>query len=345
LGSNLDVLLRSFPISSITSPFKKVFRASLSNLIWLYWGFLKGFWIRFFWMPLGSPSLIGNLFPHFQWWVRLIFVENIALMAYLGNWVLVTLVITFRFLLDFNPFYWNKWLKFIIFLDSFEFDMWVFSPNGNGACPPFEEMAKRGVDQLHDSISKRLHEHSFSSIIFDLHQGCLKSLDVCITKLTIFFLNVLTWHGKIFKSPLSILHSFYKQRMLMALQHAQGTSISKHALTIGEGSSRLNHLPSHYLICSLQLRVWILDLFMFPLCSTLVGGFFFLPWLGSIHLVPFPPSFLGVLLLWHFTGFHHYYCQLEYVENVPHVRFLKQCHLKAQVISSFSTYQIPSGTP
>jgi hypothetical protein len=53
-------------------------------------------------------------------------------------------------------------------------------------------MAERGVDQLQDNISKRLHEHSFSSMIFDLHQGCLKSLDVCITKLTIFFLNVLT---------------------------------------------------------------------------------------------------------------------------------------------------------
>ncbi len=103
--------------------------------------------------------------------------------------------------------------------------------------------------------------------------------------------------------------------------------------------------PPHYLICSLQLRVWVLGLFMFPLRSTLVGGFFFLPWLGYIHLVPFPPSFLGVLLFWHLTGFHHYYCQLEYVENVPHVRFPKQCHLQAQVISSFSTYQIPSGTP
>jgi hypothetical protein len=44
-------------------------------------------------------------------------------MAYLGNWVLVAPIITFKVLLDFNPFYWNEWLKFIILLDSFEFDM------------------------------------------------------------------------------------------------------------------------------------------------------------------------------------------------------------------------------
>jgi hypothetical protein len=106
----------------------------------------------------------------------------------------------------------------------------------------------------------------------------------------------MTWNTKIFISPFSILHSFYKQRMSMALQQAQGTFISKHVLTIGEGSSRLSHLPSHYLICSLQLQVWVLNLFMFPLQSTLVGGFFFLPSLGSIHLVPFPPPLLGVLL-------------------------------------------------
>jgi hypothetical protein len=53
----------------------------------------------------------------------------------------------------------------------------------------------------------------------------------------------MTWNIKILKSPLSILHSFYKQRMSMALQQVQGTSISKHAFTIGEGSSKLNHLP------------------------------------------------------------------------------------------------------
>jgi hypothetical protein len=53
----------------------------------------------------------------------------------------------------------------------------------------------------------------------------------------------MTWNIKILQNPLSILHSFYKQRMSMALQQVQGTSISKHALTIGEGSSRLNHLP------------------------------------------------------------------------------------------------------
>ncbi len=40
----------------------------------------------------------------------------------------------------------------------------------------------------------------------------------------------------------------------------------------------------------------MLDLFMFPLRSTNIGSFFFLPELGSFHLVPFFP-FVGCLLL------------------------------------------------
>ncbi len=54
--------------------------------------------------------------------------------------------------------------------------------------PPFEQLAKRDVDYLQESILKRLHNHSFINILFylsfDLHQTCMKS---CVR------LNVNTW--------------------------------------------------------------------------------------------------------------------------------------------------------
>ncbi len=44
--------------------------------------------------------------------------------------------------------------------------------------PPFEQLAKKGVDCLKESISKRLHDHSFINIISNLHSNshwaCLK---------------------------------------------------------------------------------------------------------------------------------------------------------------------------
>ncbi len=55
---------------------------------------------------------------------------------------------------------------------------------------------------------------------------------------------------------LLVLHSFYKQGVVVALQWTQVISILKRAITIGEGSSRLNILsrvlPFHYLICLSQ---------------------------------------------------------------------------------------------
>jgi len=43
---------------------------------------------------------------------------------------------------------------------------------------PFEQFAKRGVDQLQETILEILHDHSFFSIIsdmyFDSHWACLK---------------------------------------------------------------------------------------------------------------------------------------------------------------------------
>jgi hypothetical protein len=68
----------------------------------------------------------------------------------------------------------------------------------------------------------------------------------------------MAWNTKGFGGPLLlILGSFYMQKVLMALQQTQVASISKHAITIGEGSSRLSVLssvpPFFYLIYSLHL--------------------------------------------------------------------------------------------
>jgi hypothetical protein len=45
--------------------------------------------------------------------------------------------------------------------------------------PPFEQLAKRGVDYLQKSVLKRLHDHSFINILvylpFDSHQTHLRS--------------------------------------------------------------------------------------------------------------------------------------------------------------------------
>jgi hypothetical protein len=53
----------------------------------------------------------------------------------------------------------------------------------------------------------------------------------------------MTWQMKGTRSfPLLVLHTFYKQRMLMTLQHVQTISISSCVVVITEGSFRLNIL-------------------------------------------------------------------------------------------------------
>ncbi len=55
-------------------------------------------------MALGSLSPTTSLSPHSNGGLGLIFVESIALVAHLGSWVLVALVIASKFLLNFNLF-------------------------------------------------------------------------------------------------------------------------------------------------------------------------------------------------------------------------------------------------
>jgi hypothetical protein len=110
--------------------------------------------------------------------------------------------------------------------------------------------------------------------------------------------------------PFSILGSFYMQKVLMALQQTQMASISRHAITVGEGSSSLSVLSS-------DPPLFLFDIFFAPggfeylTCSRSFCGppplvvFFFLPRLGSNYLVPFFPPFLDALFYQCLKSFHH----------------------------------------
>jgi hypothetical protein len=51
----------------------------------------------------------------------------------------------------------------------------------------------------------------------------------------------MVWEVKDTKGPpLLVLHAFYEQRVLMALQHVQAISILRCVVIIGEGSFRLS---------------------------------------------------------------------------------------------------------
>ncbi len=70
---------------------------------------------------------------------------------------------------------------------------------------------------------------------------------------------MLTWHGQqraLGTFPLSMLHSFNRQQMLVALHKVQATCISRQAIVIGEGSFKLRvvwGLPPLSLVDVLQV--------------------------------------------------------------------------------------------
>ncbi len=100
--------------------------------------------------------------------VGFIFAKTITLMAFLGSWALVTCVIAFRFLLDSCPFLLEAIrasnsgsLPFQAHLKlSKELPPFVVRK----CLPPFEQFAKKGVDQLQEIILEKLDNHSFYSM-------------------------------------------------------------------------------------------------------------------------------------------------------------------------------------
>lgn len=55
----------------------------------------------------------------------------------------------------------------------------LLPPNAVACIPPFVQFVERGINWFHENISSRLHDHSFSSIIFDMDSNschmCLRS--------------------------------------------------------------------------------------------------------------------------------------------------------------------------
>jgi amino acid permease len=74
------------------------------------------------------------------------------------------------------------------------------------------------------------------------------------------------------------------------------------------------------LLATREKGVWVLKLFMFPLLFALIGGLLFLLGLGSIHLVPFSPPFLGALLFWCLASFHEFVPTYKCKIQVPVLR-------------------------
>jgi len=117
--------------------------------------------------------------------------------------------------------------------------------------------------------------------------------------------------------PLSILHIFYNQRVPVMLQRVHATSLLKHAIAIGEGSSRLGVLakgpPFSLFICfSWREGFEKLDV---PLVVTLLGGsFVFLDVGPSILSLLFPFFFFGGALvnLWAVEAWGYYNIQKQF---------------------------------
>jgi len=93
--------------------------------------------------------------------VGFIFAKTITLMAFLGSWALGTCVIAFRFLLEAIRASNSGSLPFQAHLKlSRELPPFVVRE----CLPPFEQFAKKGVDQLQEIILEKLDNHSFYSM-------------------------------------------------------------------------------------------------------------------------------------------------------------------------------------
>jgi hypothetical protein len=132
-------------------------------------------------MPLGFHNALTNLSPISFGKVGLISFEIIMLTTYLGSWAFIALIITLRFLVDFHLFLLEvirvKNSSSLSFQTHLRLVLKLLPMVATLCIPPFEQLAKKGVHQLQENISKQLHDHSFSSILlylsWDSHHACL----------------------------------------------------------------------------------------------------------------------------------------------------------------------------
>lgn len=182
LGSYLDVLCKSLPIDSCVSTLLKLMTPACILQFDLHVNFQEAFRPKY--ECLKAPLVCRQiLLPISSHRIGFISTKTIALIMYLGGWVLVVLIIISRFLLDSRPF-----LLVAIgasSLNSLPFQAHLklskeLLPSVVAAClHSFEQFSRRGINQLKETISKKLHDHFFSSIIsnmsFNSHRMCFKS--------------------------------------------------------------------------------------------------------------------------------------------------------------------------
>jgi hypothetical protein len=105
--------------------------------------------------------------------------------------------------------------------------------------------------RLSQQLWLRLLGWPLSWLILVGHVSPSRSLDVFIKRSMVFLFNVLTWCGErkdTWGPPLSILCSFYKQRVLAMLQRVQAISMSKCVVIVIEGSSKPSILSNVHLL-------------------------------------------------------------------------------------------------
>jgi hypothetical protein len=102
--------------------------------------------------------------------IGLILTSTIAPIAYLGSWALIVSVIASRFMVDQRSFFFETLAQVdnntFLFQQHLKATCDLLPPPTHVCLLPFEQFIKQQMVQLQDSISKHLHHHTLSSMLF-----------------------------------------------------------------------------------------------------------------------------------------------------------------------------------
>ncbi len=109
--------------------------------------------------------------------IRFISITTIASIVYLGNWTLVALIITTRFMVDHHPFFFKALTRIdnntLLFQQHLKATCDLLPPPTHMCFPLFKQFIRQQMVQLQDSILECLHHHMFSNMfcerIFEAH--------------------------------------------------------------------------------------------------------------------------------------------------------------------------------
>jgi hypothetical protein len=140
------------------------------SLIW------ESFKTRFFEMSGSSSSLSSNFSSHLQRWDRSCFCRSYHPSGILDELKACHLSIASIFFQNSCPFLsraiGDNNSNPIPFQAHFKWARDLLPPTTQISILPFEQMLKRGMNRLQESISKSMHKHSLSNIISKLFLDC-----------------------------------------------------------------------------------------------------------------------------------------------------------------------------